>query len=259
MSYSSDKTIYQLDTAATLDGTELVPTAKTGEEAKMCTTLDVANTILLAPIDFNQANAISSGWGNIQLLIESPGSESGISFKNNGAGGLQWNIISTSNASGTGGGNFSIGDATNSHEYIRINGNDSQILFNTPASTAANFAVASGGAEFQLDSAGGYFVMNKEGLANTEIINVDVADKYIKFDEHAQGYSISIGGPTPDTSALLDLTSTTQGLLLPRMTKIQRNTIWAVAGLAIYQIDNTPGLRIYNGSHWIRYGEFNDD
>ena len=40
---------------------------------------------------------------------------------------------------------------------------------------------------------------------------------------HAQG--VGINKQTPDASALLDLTSTDRGLLVPRMTAIQRNAI----------------------------------
>ena len=40
---------------------------------------------------------------------------------------------------------------------------------------------------------------------------------------HAQG--VGINNQTPDASALLDLTSTDRGLLVPRMTAIQRNAI----------------------------------
>ncbi|HOY28953.1 MAG TPA: hypothetical protein PLR96_08255 [Flavobacteriales bacterium] len=44
------------------------------------------------------------------------------------------------------------------------------------------------------------------------------------FVAHAQGVG-GINNQTPDASALLDLTSTDRGLLVPRMTAIQRNAI----------------------------------
>ncbi|MDB6064950.1 MAG: hypothetical protein JWR26_1158 [Pedosphaera sp.] len=70
----------------------------------------------------------------------------------------------------------------------------------------------------------------------------------------------SIGTPNaPAACALLDLVSTSQGLLLPRMTKTQRDAISSkVAGLVIYQTDNAPGLRVYNGTSWMRYTETAD-
>ena len=62
---------------------------------------------------------------------------------------------------------------------------------------------------------------------------------------------VGIGTTTPAASAALDITSTTQGLLIPRMTIEQRNLIsLPAAGLMIYQIDGTVGFYYYNGSSW---------
>ena len=71
--------------------------------------------------------------------------------------------------------------------------------------------------------------------------------------------NIGIGTSSPATSALLELTSTTKGFLLPRMNKTQRNAISSPAtGLVIFQTDNTPGLRAFNGANWVRYTETTD-
>jgi hypothetical protein len=66
---------------------------------------------------------------------------------------------------------------------------------------------------------------------------------------------VGIGTSIPNQSAVLDISSTTKGLLLPRMTKAERNAITKVAGLMIYQTDNTPGLRVCNGASWVKYTE----
>lgn len=68
---------------------------------------------------------------------------------------------------------------------------------------------------------------------------------------------VYIGSDTSTiSSAKLIISSTTQGLLLPRLTKAQRDAIVnPVAGLILYQTDNTPGLRTYNGTNWVRYSE----
>ena len=64
---------------------------------------------------------------------------------------------------------------------------------------------------------------------------------------------IGINNENPDASAALDITSTTGGLLVPRMTETQRDAISpAATGLMIYQIDGTPGFYYYNGSVWSR-------
>jgi hypothetical protein len=70
---------------------------------------------------------------------------------------------------------------------------------------------------------------------------------------------IGIGTATPGTSSILDISSTTKGVVLPRMTQAQRNAIATpVAGMVIYQIDAVPGLRAYNGTNWMRFTETAD-
>ena len=65
------------------------------------------------------------------------------------------------------------------------------------------------------------------------------------------GSSIGIGTVAPNSSAALEVNSTTKGFLLPTMTQTQRNAISTPAtGLLIYQSDNTPGFYYYNGSAW---------
>lgn len=62
---------------------------------------------------------------------------------------------------------------------------------------------------------------------------------------------VGVGTNTPNASAALDITSTTQGLLIPRMTSAQRTAISAPAdGLVVYQTDNTPGLYCYVNGAW---------
>ena len=54
----------------------------------------------------------------------------------------------------------------------------------------------------------------------------------------SQANNVGIGTTTPDESAVLDLVSTTQGLLPPRMTALQRNSIVnPVAGLIVWCSD----------------------
>ncbi len=66
-----------------------------------------------------------------------------------------------------------------------------------------------------------------------------------------QSGNVGIGTKTPDPSAILDLSSTTKGLLLPRMTQAQRNAIKnPVAGLIVYQTDQGIGTYTYDGTTW---------
>jgi hypothetical protein len=74
----------------------------------------------------------------------------------------------------------------------------------------------------------------------------------ITFSMNAQ---VGINNDSPDASSALDITSTTAGLLIPRMTETQRDAISSVAtGLMIYQTDGTVGFYYYNGSSWAVVG-----
>ncbi len=69
----------------------------------------------------------------------------------------------------------------------------------------------------------------------------------------AQGVAINNDNSTPDASAMLDVKSTTKGLLVPRMTQAQRTAIIAPAsGLLVYQTDNPAGFYYYGGAGWFR-------
>lgn len=66
---------------------------------------------------------------------------------------------------------------------------------------------------------------------------------------------VGIGTTTPDDSALLQLESTTQGFLPPRMNKSEMATIPNPSeGLIVYCTDCSPiGLYSYNGSSFVSY------
>lgn len=83
-----------------------------------------------------------------------------------------------------------------------------------------------------IDNAGGSVHFREDGVTYMSIV----------------GGSVGIGTTTPAASAKLDVSSTTQGLLLPRMTSTQRDAISSpAAGLLIYNTTTTK-LEIYNGS-----------
>lgn len=66
---------------------------------------------------------------------------------------------------------------------------------------------------------------------------------------HAQ---VGIGTATIDASALLEINSTNKGLLIPRLTILQRDAIATPAtGLLIYQTNTSAGFYYYNGLNWV--------
>jgi hypothetical protein len=64
--------------------------------------------------------------------------------------------------------------------------------------------------------------------------------------------SVGIGTSSPAASAMLDVTSTTKGLLMPRMTSAQRTAIASpAAGLIVYET-TSGSIYVYNGSAWVQ-------
>ena len=71
---------------------------------------------------------------------------------------------------------------------------------------------------------------------------------------------VGIGTTTPASSSILELESTTQGLLISRMTQLQRDEIIAPStGLLIFQTDNTTGFYYFNGNAWVPFGGSDND
>ncbi len=62
---------------------------------------------------------------------------------------------------------------------------------------------------------------------------------------------VGIGTANPSNSAMLEVSATDKGFLLPRMTSVQRTAITApVSGLQVYDND-TQSIWYYNGSFWV--------
>ena len=71
------------------------------------------------------------------------------------------------------------------------------------------------------------------------------------FAVNAQTGSIGIGTTNPNSSAALDIQSSTKGMLIPRMTTAQRNLIATpAAGLLVYD-NTTNSFWFRNASDWV--------
>jgi len=74
---------------------------------------------------------------------------------------------------------------------------------------------------------------------------------YTQTNTFPSSGSAGIGTTSPNASSIIEMTSISQGILVPRMTLSQRNAISGPAtGLLIYQTDSGPGFYFYNGSTW---------
>ena len=71
--------------------------------------------------------------------------------------------------------------------------------------------------------------------------------------------SVGIGTATPNTSAQLDISSTSKGTLITRMTSTQRKAITTPApGLLVYDITEKT-LYMYDGTRWLGFAPLTDE
>ena len=97
---------------------------------------------------------------------------------------------------------------------------------------------------------------NSLEVSGTTTILVSTAASTLQLNSASQ---VQIGStnadikvnPTATGSAVAEITSTTKGFLIPRMTRTQRNAITGPgAGLLIYQTDGDQGLKYFTGTTW---------
>lgn len=83
-------------------------------------------------------------------------------------------------------------------------------------------------------------------------INISVnTNTIVVSDTYSTGsYDSSVGGRTP--SAIFEMASTTQGMLLPRMRRadMKSSITSPTAGLVIYTTDGNGSICYYNGTDW---------
>jgi hypothetical protein len=95
-----------------------------------------------------------------------------------------------------------------------------------------------------IDQTSGTFRIQNGSRVNngTNAVTIDANDR------------VSMGTTSPDASAKLTLTSTTEGALLPRMTNAQRDAIGTPAdGLLLYTTDE-ESLEVSDQTDWLRVG-----
>jgi len=67
---------------------------------------------------------------------------------------------------------------------------------------------------------------------------------------------INTSGADPDASAMLDVVSTDKGVLLPRMSEVEKLAISDPAdGLLVFQTDGASGFYYYDGTQWVLMGD----
>lgn len=120
---------------------------------------------------------------------------------------------------------------------------------NTGSNITGNIFLASSGFR-TANNTKFYWNSGPEILGNTNDIT-------LKNAAATAGANVSIGTSAAEASAILDITSTAKGVLLPRMTSTQRDAISSPAtGLTLFCTDctatdaSTGVMQTYNGSAW---------
>jgi len=134
-------------------------------------------------------NGSSSGWGQVSSVISSSSSEAGLSLYNTGTGGHIYNLISTSNDSGIGGGKFSIGDATTSQNIFEYSSSTNEYTF--PLLGGSGDVVV--------------FANNTGTLYTGTIPSVSLPDTYVGFGNVANQVSGSSNFIYDTTNLLFDV------------------------------------------------------
>jgi Chaperone of endosialidase len=175
--------------------------------------------------------------------------------------GNQWNVNGT-NISYSGG-NVGIGTTTPAAQMNIYDNSSPRIQFNSASSgISVNDGLYIGnnnvnkGFVWNLENAGlGFATNNAEQMTilasgNVGIGNQNPSQKLnVNGNVIAQTLSLNTTNAAPNANAILDMISTTKGILIPRMTTVQRNAIPITAGLMVYDTD-TDGFWFHNGVGW---------
>ena len=94
----------------------------------------------------------------------------------------------------------------------------------------------------------GDLVINASGEDLNTRIEGNTDENLLFIDAGAD--NIGIGTATPNTSAKLDISSTTGALLIPRMTTTKRNALTATDGMIIYNT-TTTAFNFYEDGAWV--------
>jgi hypothetical protein len=182
------------------------------------------------------SSAISGGGANRVLREDGAGtltSSSGLRYDettlNIGGTGAAHEI----KVNASGGNNLAIGAGV-SNTYLQANGVD--IAFYQSSSMVA-----------KISSGGETIISSATTMTDRGAFGLQVNDKTYLHDQ------LAINNVSPDASSILDIASTTKGILIPRMTNTERDAISSPAtGLMIYSTTDN-NFQYYNGG-WIVIG-----
>jgi uncharacterized protein (TIGR02145 family) len=149
---------------------------------------------------------------------------------------------------------FGYGSSSNFNERMRIlnnTGYDGMSLNGRLILKNGSADLVGGGGGVWLYKANNTALLGFMGTQNNQNIGFYGGPLGWGFTYDAINSRVGIGTSVPAASAILDVSSTTQGLLPPRMTAAQRTAIPTPAeGLLVYQTDAVPGFYYLKNGIW---------
>lgn len=123
--------------------------------------------------------------------------------------------------------------------------------YNTAIGSAALFSNVAG---LHNTALGSFADVTNANLVNATAIGYNAKVSQSNAMILGDNVNVGIGTSSPNTSSLLDLTSNSKGLLIPRMSTTERNGISSPAtGLMVYDI-SLNSFYYFNGTSWIEIG-----
>ena len=194
-------------------------------------------------ITFNENNAGS----NALMIRTSSGIAKDIKLNTGNAGNIQFNPGESTKMIVMSSGNVGIGTATPNAQLQLGNSvaNRKIVLYEllNNDNEYYGFGINSGTLRYQAGTGGRHaFFSGVDATSSKELMTI------------REYGSVGIGTASPNASAALDITSTTQGFLMPRMTSTERAAITTPAtGLQVYDTD-TNTTWYHNGTVWVNNG-----
>lgn len=212
-------------------------------------------------------NNVASGYGSVCLGLNNTANttlsvcigQNNLNEAGNGiaVGGSNYvtgsaSVAMGSNNRATGNNSVSLGVSTNADAY-----GSTATGFNNRAKSFGSFI---GGYYNDSTQRGNANLITTNGVIFAIGNGANASNRHSFLEGTGQGW-LKVDNTTDNNppASVLDVKSTTSGMLPPRMTKTQRDAIVSPPnGSTIYQTDNTPGIRVWNGTNWMKYTETAD-
>ena len=208
---------------------------------------DISGVVILAPTSATR-NTVQPVGDHPALILKNSGSQTDAPFQVQTSAGA---VMIQANATGG-----LIVNEQGADADTRIEGDtDANLVFVDASTDRVGIGTNAPAAKFSVSGASsldGAVTINDAGADVDFRVEGDTAANLIFADASLD--AVGINQSSIATSAVLDIASTTKGMLIPRVTTTQRDAISSpAAGLLVYNT-STSAFNFYNGSSWAAVG-----